>query len=92
MKTDDLGLECLPQEQSGQREKRTKMWGRLGRQLGTTSRAVSPAAGLTWTCCGELGTPLSQRGGPEAKECGADRPACDNKVFAPQGMNPDQLR
>jgi hypothetical protein len=69
MKTVDPGLGCFPRVQSGELEKRKKMWGRLGRQLGTTSRAVPPAAGLT--CCGELGTPLSQREASAAEECGA---------------------
>jgi hypothetical protein len=77
MKTEesDPGLGRFPQVQTGKLGKRKKMWGRLGRQLGTTSRAVPPAAGLT--CCGELGTPHSQREASAGQECGADRPAYD---------------
>ena len=73
MNTDEPGVGCFFRVQSGKLEKRKKMWGRrLGCPLGTTSRAVPPAAGLS---CGGSARHSANEKAPWQKNVETDRPA-----------------
>lgn len=81
MNTDDLG--CFLRVQSGKLEKRKKMWGRLGCQAGTTSRAVPPAAGLTCGGARHATQPTRMLRGRGMWRLIAQ--LMNDKVFAPKG-------